>query len=436
METFSKNSLKNERGSAMVEFSILMLVFVPMLTYGFYLMDLGHHLLDLQETVLSTTWDYTSRTYEGTTDTSASNTALDNVFHANRFEYIDHTSAYDDFNDLQSQSDEKKYHFEMGSKAAWIAGKGLGSGAGESKGLGSVGYDNYKSDYAADDSRQITCAVNPGADLGWMVGGAMANEAAAFGNTSFARGGVVTCWAKLHVYNYVIPEKFLQDHSAVDMTKSKYNQQSQDVEKLTDSAKPITLKDHAAVSFGTWALNDGDSGLSKSTKIGNTTGDIFYCPKSDNPFYERVVWMFTGDLLGGTINPVSATYGMWMGSAMAFMGEAMGDELEMPLAIPSMVGSTDGSPEGFSCPTMALMESMGGRPANILGVNLVARHDRSKGLAQSYKTGDSMDGSSMDMDFISGKTPGYESSPASTNYTQAHDSSRGPYYLGEQNDNG
>lgn len=149
----------------MVEFSILMIVMVPLLTYGFYLMDLGHHLLDVQETVISTTWDYTSATYEADQSKGALTTNLSNIYHANRFEYIDHSSAYDDFSDLKSSSDEKKYHYEFGSRASWVT-KGS-SGAGASDPMASQ--STFNSDYSGTDAAQVKCALDHSGDLSWLV---------------------------------------------------------------------------------------------------------------------------------------------------------------------------------------------------------------------------------------------------------------------------
>lgn len=441
---------RDERGAAMVELAVLMLVLIPLLTYGFYLMDFGHHMLDLQELVISTTWDYTSRTAQANpNNTGASNQEIFSVYEANRFEYLDHTSAYDDFANLQSKSDEKKYHYEMGSKAAFVSGRDLPAGAGQNLGRGNVDIGSYATDYASDEGRQVTCAVDQ-SDMDWLLGGDV-NPAINYGKSRFNRGGTVVCWAKLFVYNYIVPEKFMQEHAAVDMTDSKLQQRSTDVETLTSSVKPKVLRDHAAVSFDTWAINDGSDTL--PGRSGNRDGDIDYCPSATNPFYQRVAQIYSGGGFYGTSpNAVGLTYKAFYGMYMNLYGQARGEvaAIGSVATFPSfpvdpqgvMLGfKTDASPSSHSCPAnpwnflQRQAEAALGMPASPVGVYLVARHDRS-----NMKTGVVERSPLGWVDFgAMGLGRDYESTPyrrGNTTYQTVWQNRRGQFYMGARNDQG
>lgn len=414
----TRNPRKAQGGQAMVEFAILMIVFIPMLVYSFYFMDLGHHMLDLQELVVSTAWDYTGRTNQ-VNDEGSADKSLKAVYHFTRYEYIDHTSAYDDYTMPPNGGDEKKYHFEMGAKAAYVNSNKKGG-----DGLGELSYGQWKSDYATEDARQITCGNDITGDLDWIPSLGGTDPATDFAkDTKYNKGGLVTCWAKLFVYNYVIPQKFIQEHAHEDMTQQEKESLSTSVEGLGAAAKPIVLRDHASISIGTWAINNGAKGnLARQVLQGNA-GDITYCPEASNPFYERVAWMYTGGGLPNH-NAFALTYDNVMARGLAFMGKGASKKLELIRAIPVIVGTTDGSPEGFECPSLADFETMAGSPANVLGVNLVARHDKDNDT--KYK-GDSWD-------FING-SPGYESWPSQKGNGDFHTafSNRGAFYLGNQN---
>lgn len=385
----------SEQGQAMVEFAILMIVFIPLLVWSMYFMDVGHHMLDLQETVLSTTWDYTGRTNQGI-DSSSNTQTLQSVFHANRFEYIDHTSAYDDYAHIKNtasetsagtaDSDEQKYHYEYGAKAAWVGKSGSGADI--------VPISNFSSDYASNSARQVVCANDHDADLDWLNAGVGslggANPPYHFGQIEdFNKAGLMTCWAKLYVYNYVVPEKFMQEHAHVDLSKSKFETRSTDVETLSNAAKPLILRDHAAISFGTWAINDGEKGYMPQSAVGDKRGDIDYCPDSDNPFYVRVAFVYSGGgdspSYGLSADAIGLVYkGMVQTTGAAFMAKGLSQKVERINAVPVWPGKTDGSPEGISpfgmaCGTESAIQAVAGQPANIIGVNLVARHDRSNG---------------------------------------------------------
>jgi hypothetical protein len=428
-----------EGGAAMVEFAVLMLVLIPLLTYGFYLMDFGHHMLDLQEVVVSTTWDYTSRTAQANpNNTSASNQEIAAVFEANRFEYLDHTSAYDNFANLRSAADEKKFHFELGSKAAFIAGRDLPPGAGLSLGRGSVDIGSYASDYATEGGRQVTCAVDQ-SDMDWLLGGSL-NPAIDYGKSEYNRGGTVVCWAKLFVYNYVVPEKFMQEHAAVDMTDSKFQRRSTDVETLTASVKPKVLRDHAAVSFDTWAINDGQDAL--PGRSGNRDGDIDYCTGATNPFYQRVATIYSGggftklsaNAVGITYKAVYAAYLNLYGQARSEVA-AIGSLATFP-SPPVVPGTTDSSPSNLLCSVLQGQgEAAIGLPASPVGVYLVARHDRN-----NMRTG-VVEKSPLGWVDFGAMTLGrdYESTPfrrGNTTYQTVWQNKRGQFYLGAKIDQG
>jgi len=222
----------------------------------------------------------------------------------------------------------------------------------------------------------------------------------------------------------------MQEHAHEDVTKSKLEARSQDVEALSSAAKPVTLHDHAALSFGTWAINNGDTNIiSRTSRSTASDGDIDYCPKAKNPFYERVAWVYSGGVLAGGSNDLTLTYGAVEGMMWAFAGEAASNELEIVVPVPVVAGKTDGSPEGADCGIGASLETMAGRPANPAGVNLVARHNRN-----NMQTG-VLQKRSFTMDFLA-MEPGYESTPfknGNKKYQQAW-KKRGQFYMGATSD--
>jgi len=113
---------RNQAGAAMVEFSILMLVFVPCLLYGFFLADASYHQLEVQETVISTSWDFSQRTQQSEDISGGLNGHINAVQAANRAEYSDHTSSFEDMNDLTGQNEG--YHNQLAAKSSWDSESG------------------------------------------------------------------------------------------------------------------------------------------------------------------------------------------------------------------------------------------------------------------------------------------------------------------------
>ena len=70
--TCSIPKLRGERGGAMVELAVLMLIFVPLILLPMYFQDAIRYKLDYQESVYSTAWDFAYGNYQ---DDSASSIA-------------------------------------------------------------------------------------------------------------------------------------------------------------------------------------------------------------------------------------------------------------------------------------------------------------------------------------------------------------------------
>lgn len=384
---------QRERGSAMVEFCVLMLVFVPLIFYGFFFSDLGHHLLDLQETVISATWDFAGRTQQKGDLTGGDSTAIQAL---NRIEFVDHTSAFDDYNDIGTDAsggkdngtkDSNNYHYEFASKAAWV-------GQGGEEVTCSV-------DTGGDDLKAFTGGINLGG-----LGGAVVPVMSFGTNPAVTQGGVAKCFARLRILNEIIPQKFMQDHAHVDLSKTTMTPGNPEG---TGDATQVVLSDQAVMLYGTWALDDGStSGLPKTGTLSDTHGDIDYGNNSSNPFYKRVV-------IANTAGGLALTYGNAVLPMFQLMGKAI-SKVEIIPVIPVIdIAGIDTSSIG------GLLDSSPIPIGNPAGVELVSRYKRDAAASGGYERDD----------FESTPFKKFQNSKYQTVYQ-----SRGPYYLGASTDKG
>jgi Flp pilus assembly protein TadG len=278
----------NQQGQAMVEFAVLMLAFVPLMLYVVFLSDVSYNQFEVQETVISTTWDFSTRNQETSSSSDADSNRTNeasNVGKLNRLEYMDHTSSFDDGAEGDNSDDYSKLsqesansHNQLAARSSWIGQNGNNS------------VDDSSSDYDTDDSSQVTCTINKQDDLDWIVAGLGSGvgtvvPAYQFGQSKFSKGGLATCWAKAWIYNFLIPEKFMQDQASVDLTQKKLQTgNATDIKGQNGTTSNILVRDRAAISFDTWAIVNG----ANDDKIQNADLDVGTSTDSDdNPFFAR-----------------------------------------------------------------------------------------------------------------------------------------------------
>jgi hypothetical protein len=288
---------RRQSGQAMVEFSVLMLVFVPCILYGFFLADAGYHQLEVQETVVSTVWDFSQRNAQPedspeASDFSDMNTSISAVQAADRLEYNDHTSAYDPTDPSTANTD--KVFNQLAVQISWTK---------DSAAYGAP---------TASGGAQVTCTtaaqvngMKP--DLQWTMMGMSGSLAALsavnplteFGNADENKlAGSVTCYARAIAYNFLVPQQFEQGFAQVNLANDTSHTFSDraNVDSLSPAATDILLQDQSQIAFGTWAIDNGETQLGSS---GDNDIQFGQSGKSGNPFQDRVWKVNAGTILTG-----------------------------------------------------------------------------------------------------------------------------------------
>jgi hypothetical protein len=364
----SAPKIDGQSGAAMVEFSILMVVFIPLVYYAIFLCDVAYHQLEIQETVVSTTWDFSTRNEEpppppetgllgqvwdslsgqgpdqnNTADQNRTNEVAQVQF-LDRLEYDDHTSSFDDGaegtndnNYTTLTTDSENHHNQLAAHACWIGANGSGT-------LDNTTVSAYDDD---NTSTQVTCQINAQQDLAW-AGTPTSEASVAFGMSGYNKGGLVNCWAKAWVYNFMVPENALQDHADTKLsTKKLQTGDTASIKGAGGKAANILVRDQAAISFDTWALVDGAADHQIQDADINTNVD------DTNPFYSRAQFVYK------QAGPLQKTYNDLMKFNLAFMGIAA-PTVEIINAIPhSGAFTTNFAPD---------------EPANISTFYLTARY--------------------------------------------------------------
>lgn len=316
----SRRRLGRERGGAMVEFALLQIALVPLLLYAIFLMDVPHLMLETQETAISTVWDYSTRNDEGgaagpsggDADIAAHITRLNSVL------WSDHTSAYE----AGVYPDEPNYQ-----DIDWATGNPhhlhhTGFGA------------QYAFQFTNGPDTQLNCnmanrdaltfdSTDFDSDLSWAVDPAFRS----FAGSDFALGGVGRCFVTAYIYNYIVPQQFLQEFSRTDMTKMSYRgengvaggETAHDWQGDTSAINNIPIRAEAAVAFNTWALRNGAAN-------GNVNNADLRQPPADNPFMARV-------REANTAGPHLLSWGNALGRAANFAATGLSEDL---IAVPAV----------------------------------------------------------------------------------------------------
>ncbi|HVG63240.1 MAG TPA: hypothetical protein VNA24_32045 [Hyalangium sp.] len=315
---------RRARGGAMVEFVLLNIILIPLLLYAIFLMDAAYLKLDLQETVVSGVWDFSQLNTEppswggiGNVDAPQDrdkNNAneLQAAMRAVRVAYADHTSAFDDGTDPSQPG--------FGDKER-LRGNGDGSEHPSPTGHARhhTGFGAHYSFKFKDGDTQFMCGLS--SDMSWNSDQNMTD----FANSGYNAGGEVRCEATGYIYNYIIPETFLQEFSQVELTKMKRRENGGSADGVHTwqgeggNVNNIVALERAGISFNTWALRNGGKNGYSETKTGEEEEDTQKAPKYDgalssadlrvpgsdlpmpqtedsaesNPFFRRVQYLYT-----------------------------------------------------------------------------------------------------------------------------------------------
>jgi len=420
----ARRTARRERGGAMVEFVLLNIILIPLFLYAIFLMDAAYLKLDLQETVVSGIWDFSQRNSEppgfggmgvGAPNSHADNNAMEVQAseRAVRVAYSDHTSAFDD-------GAENNQSTEYGQQT-YLTGNGDGAAAPSMSGHQKhhTGFGaQYSFRFENGPDTQFLCSLSD--DTGWNPD----PNFQGFGNSGYTAGAEVRCEATGFIYNYIIPETFLQEFSKVKMAdkqlKHRKDNTGKGAHEWQDDGASVTTDniiafETAGISFNTWALRNGaknQDNYNAGSYDGALTDADLRAPQSGipmpvsagspeaNPFFRRVQYLYT---MNGT---APATYGQLTAAAANLMSKANSNKIMLVQNMPAGTMSNAMLP-------------------NIMGVHLTARYQNAMGA--NPKREQRKPGFFGNTDFES--TP---VSAANNNY-QTMSNARGKFYLGCRN---
>lgn len=343
--------IARQRGGATVEMAVLMVVFVPLVLYAMFLSDAMFHQLEVQETVVGTLWDLSTRGFGrgkkpltnnaydlGTADVhDEGQRHLDQVGGYNRIQFADHTSAFTNEGALVNgpafgSAAHMKHHHQPYAHVCWCNDAGCTTG-------NATAYDEV------DTSTQVYCKFHRGTSaesysLDLTQGAARYRDNA-------SEGGVVECWAKGWLYNYVISENFLSGMSNFGKAGPLFNRKRRTASSIhanqNDPSADFLLRDRAGLLVDSWALTDPADDGSGNIERGGTGPNA--------SFYNRARMMFT--------NPW--WYGAMAAAVENYAAQALGKKLALVIAIPGV---------GVMSPSQYNL----GLIPNILGLWTVVKH--------------------------------------------------------------
>src|SRR6476620_8631754 len=183
---------KQQRGQAMVELAISMLLIIPVFLYVLFLDDLLKFTLDQQEAVSTTLWDYTVQNYDKKIPSEGSNT--DNSGNGSAVQKYARNTFCDHEGSLDSNGNQFTNH-GTDSTGATIQGYPDCDSSGTS--------DHHKGNLAAHQcwlgqGEQVTCS-QPDKDVG--VVGPLKGGLTGIDYAKFQQGGMYTCEGREEVLN-------------------------------------------------------------------------------------------------------------------------------------------------------------------------------------------------------------------------------------------
>ena len=244
--------------------------------------------------------------------------------------------GYDSEGHLRSSVDHEKHHTGFGAQYTFMFG----------------GTDT-----------QFQCAMDD-EDLGWNLDPSFES----WGTSEYAAGGRIRCFAEACIYNYVMPDEFLQEFSQTEVSPLlKRDGDPHEVQCGGGANANIRLKESAALSFNTWALTNGGRNANLAqADIGAPSGFTAFMNvpngiDGDNPFYKRVHKMTSDTGL------FTATHLAAIGMASAFTGKAAQERIMVVI------------------PTAPAGQSLGPLPP-IVQTRLIARYQKESSQKAPIRT--------------------------------------------------
>jgi hypothetical protein len=272
-----------ERGAAVTELVVLMVALVPMILFTMFVSDAMYHQLEAQEAVIATVWDFSTRGFgRATTSGSAQgvgNNIKDQVQTFNRAQFADHSSAYIDESQLTASgggvtlNNTMYFHTQPFAQVSWMGGS---DGSSYTTSTSSQITCQYDRDQSAEDYKDPT-----------------ANEY----RDNWSAGGIVECWGKEWLYNYVIESQFLNSMANFGQAGDQFDktlQTSSNVDSLSGSTTTdILLKDRAGILADSWAQEPGTVGGGSDNVNVASQGDV----DLGQGFYNRAESVFASTRL-------------------------------------------------------------------------------------------------------------------------------------------
>lgn len=330
------SSKRRQCGAAATEMALMMIIIVPLLLFVAFASDAVHQQLEVQETVISTVWDFSTTRFGAASNASSSSgssiagssmTAADSVAGFNRTQYADHDSSYSN-NTRVNQGNwmNEEHHTAAFGQVSWCDG---------SECRNTSSYSDMTS------GQQVFCRINRGGKAEKfsldVTGGAAQLD-------KFSEGGVVECWAKGWLMNYVLGDSFISDFPGVNKIKlfnKKRHEGNVHREHATggeNATADILLRYRAGMLVDSWAALDHFQSQQVS---GNTKHRDTELGKTDTLFFKRSEAVFQNPLW----------YWVAVGGVSAYAGKAGQKRIGLILPMP-MMGPVvpPGMPEWLSMP--------------------------------------------------------------------------------------
>ncbi len=166
---------RNNRGQAVLEMSLLLIVMIPIIFYSLFLDDLLRHRVDLLESVVSSPWDAIGINQEKNNGATLSSFEKDG--------WCDHTYTYNSY-DVEYECDNagSRHHKAFTAHVCWLV----------------------------EGGQQVECNVDN-------------SPGKIDDNASYNGGGVTTCSARAGVFNYFIVQQAMEGFTNMDkLTKAEH----------------------------------------------------------------------------------------------------------------------------------------------------------------------------------------------------------------------
>lgn len=282
MRRTARTVRKGERGQAMVETVVALIVLLPIFLYALFLDDLLRHNLEQQEAVTSAVWDLTTMDYHKGSGFAG------RAGKFTEYMYCDHTSAYGSYDvakdceSSESQSRSDSHHQALAGHVCWLVSGGYVPRC-------RLVNKDFAQAYSDPTAQGLAAMVT--------------------------KGGRFECSARLGVSNYLIPKDLFSQFSKVDAIKIK--------KKNPQGSTHIHNEMVGAGADDSFAFRESKSHILVDPWAMNQSPDVDRQSES-------------GDLYGRTEKVYSSATTLFPAvkiANLAFLGQAVGNGLLSPLLL-------------------------------------------------------------------------------------------------------